>query len=240
MIHFCFLILITFQACHGMSEKDLEIPFVTKLDKKLSVGDKITVTGRVLPTAANRFAINIRHGWMDIGGLVLFHFDVRFSKSHVITNTHIDGPQWLEPETTNFGSHFRKGNDFMVEITCQEDKFDVMVDGESFLEYKYELPLKIADMLEITGYQYREVKIFSANVNNSSTNSKRISLGGERNWNLNERDTFENNCTCDSQSPYLAGFLIFFILLAIVFFVIILRLTGWLDFCQPKKLCTWF
>ncbi|CAL8068482.1 unnamed protein product [Orchesella dallaii] len=240
MLRFCFLIVLTFtlQVCHSKLVKIQAIPFITKLDNGLSVGDKITVTGRVLPTASNRFEINIRYGWRETaGGIFLFHFDMRFPKSHVVTDAQIDGPGWLGYQITNFTSHFRKGNDFLVEIICEKDKFHVNVDGDYFLEYKYKLPLKIADILHLSGVQERDVQVYSVDVNNLSNATKWVYPSAKTNFDLNESGTSDNNCTCDSESPFLVVFFILFVVLSIVFFSVILWLKGWLDFCKSEKLC---
>ncbi|CAL8068488.1 unnamed protein product [Orchesella dallaii] len=149
------------------------------------------------------FSINICYGWRETGGIYLFHFDIRFPKSHVVTDANIDGPGLLGYEITNFTSHFRKGNDFLVEIICEKDKFHVSVDGDYFLEYKYKLPLKTADMLYLAGVRDRDVQIYSVDVNNLSNATKWVSPSARTNFDLNESGTSDNNCTCDSESPFL-------------------------------------
>ncbi|CAL8068492.1 unnamed protein product [Orchesella dallaii] len=144
------------------------------------------------------------YGWRETaGGIFLFHFDMRFPKAHVVTDAQIDGPGWLGYQITNFTSHFRKGNDFLVEIICEKDKFHVMVDGDYFLEYKYKLPLKIADILHLSGVQERDVQVYSVDVNNLSNATKWVYPSAKTNFDLNESGTSDYNCTCDSESPFL-------------------------------------
>ncbi|CAL8068476.1 unnamed protein product [Orchesella dallaii] len=154
------LVLLTFHACQGLLLYNPQIPFVTMLDNGLSVGDKITITGRTLPEAYS-FAINLHHKWTHDREMILFHFNPRFYESNVVYDTYIDEGGWISFGSKSFGISFTKGNNFTVEILCQEDQFNVTVDGDPFLEYKYKLPLKIADMLEIKGERDRDVEIFS-------------------------------------------------------------------------------
>ncbi|CAL8068478.1 unnamed protein product [Orchesella dallaii] len=194
-----------------------QISDVTMLGNGLSVGDKITVTGRILPGAYS-FAINIHHKWTQEKEIILFHFNPRISASHVAYDTYIYGHAWITFGSKHSEIYFREGNNFTVEILCQEDQFNVTVDGDSFLEYKYELPLNIADMLEIKRDPNRDVEIFSVGVSKSaqitySGNTKKdlnsYKFRTVTNWTSNASDTFENTCTCDSTSTYAVAFLIF-------------------------------
>ncbi|CAL8068520.1 unnamed protein product [Orchesella dallaii] len=213
--------------------KNPEIPFKTKLDIELLVGTKITVTGHILLDAF-RFAINIRHGWKAEGRKILFHLNPRFDEPNVVYDTS-DGSEWMKIGRKPSGTYFTKGNNFTVDILCEEDQFLVTVDGDPFLEYKYRLPLELADVLEIQGTKNRDVAIFLVSVSNSPANPIGFSGSTEKYLNLNENDAFRNNVTCNSTSPFLIMLLIFFVLLSAVFFMVILWLKRWLDFCLPKK-----
>ncbi|CAL8068514.1 unnamed protein product [Orchesella dallaii] len=262
-----FLVLLIFHACHSMLVNNPQLPYVTKLDNGLSIGTKITVTGRTLPGAyqfvaitdssliytsfktylftyfwlnVSRFAINIRHGWREKGGVVLFHFNPRYFASIVLTASHIDGPEWINFGKSRFPmeSRFRKGNNFTVEMVCEKDQFNVTVDGVPYLVFEYMLPLEIADMLEIKGVRNRDVEIFSFDISNSfNADTIVLSENGKSDLNFYESETSGNNVTCDSSCPYLLAFLILFVILSAIFCVVILWLTRGLDFCQPKN---WF
>ncbi|CAL8068480.1 unnamed protein product [Orchesella dallaii] len=234
-----FLVLLIFHACHSMLVNNPQIPFTRKLSNGFSVGTKITITGQTLP-GAYRFAINIRNGWKEEGGTVMFHFNPRFDEPNVVIATHFDGLGWMDFGTHRFPkeNHFLVGNNFTVEILCQKEQFSVAVDGDPFLVYKYMIPLEIADTLEIKGVRNRDVEIFLVSVTNLPKEPIDLSGIAETDVNLNESVASANNVSCGSSSPFLVLlkiFLILFVLLALVFFMVILWNTGLLDFSQPKK-----
>ncbi|CAL8068516.1 unnamed protein product [Orchesella dallaii] len=233
-----FFVLLTFHACHSMLVNNPKIPFVTKLINGLSIRTKITITGRTQPGAFRfvatilfqfnlkppfrirfelfslyilSFGINIRHGWTEEGGTILFHFNPRFDEPNVLTATHLDGLGWMNFSKSRFpkGNHFKKGNNFTVEIVCKEDQFNVIVDGVHFLVYKYILPLKIADILEIQEVRDRDVEIFFVDVSNSIMDTIVFPRTAKKDLNSSESDTSENIIASNSASPYAVVVLIF-------------------------------
>ncbi|CAL8068486.1 unnamed protein product [Orchesella dallaii] len=161
----------------------------------------------------------------------MLHFNPRFDEPNVVIATHFDGLGWIDFGKPRYPkeNHFLVGNNFTVEILCQKEQFSVAVDGDPFLVYKYMIPLEIADTLEIKGVRNRDVEIYLVSVTNLPKEPIDLSGIAETDVNLNESVTYANKVSFDSSSPFLVLlkiFLIFFVLLAIVFFMVILWNTG--------------
>ncbi|CAL8146886.1 unnamed protein product [Orchesella dallaii] len=152
MITLCFLIL-AITASQSLFIAEPKIPFITHLGSGLVPGNKISITGLILPGAYN-FAINLRNGFNrdPNGGIIVFHFNPRFfSPNYLVLNTHLDGVGWLSEQRLTERFPFQKQFPFLLEILCEQDRFLVSVDGQPVSEYQYRVPLAQADVLEIYG-----------------------------------------------------------------------------------------
>ena len=70
---------------------------------------------------------------------VALHFNPRFYSASVVRNSLINGV-W-GPEETAGGMPFTPNTAFRVAITYQQDGYEIAVNGDHFVTYKYRLPL---------------------------------------------------------------------------------------------------
>ncbi|XP_057679309.1 galectin-8-like [Corythoichthys intestinalis] len=125
------------------------VPFSWTIRGGLLPGETILVEGR-LPSGADRFQVDLTCGSsVSPRADVLFHFNPRVKKGHVVCNTLQEG-RWGQEEILQ-RMPFAGNADFELVILVFSDRFKVALNGAHLLEYKHRLPLERADTLAISG-----------------------------------------------------------------------------------------
>ncbi|XP_040099894.1 galectin-9 isoform X3 [Oryx dammah] len=124
------------------------VPFTGTIQGGLQDGHKITVTGTVLPSGGNRFAVNLQTGYHDHD--IAFHFNPRFEEGgYVVCNTKQRG-SW-GPEERKMQMPFQRGSSFELCFQVQSSEFRVIVNGNLFTQYAHRVPFHRVDAICITG-----------------------------------------------------------------------------------------
>ncbi|XP_077443236.1 galectin-8-like [Stigmatopora argus] len=125
------------------------VPFAWTIRGGLVPGETVLVEGRV-PPDADRFQVDLTCGsGVSPRADVLFHFNPRLKKGHVVCNTLQDG-RW-GPEEILRGVPFAAGAAFELMVLVLRDGFKVAVNGAHLLDYKHRLALERADTLAVSG-----------------------------------------------------------------------------------------
>lgn len=141
-------------------------PLLFLLSNKLSVGNLIEICGRVklLP---HTFFINLQHGkllWPHPN--ISFHTSVRFkykaeSVHKVICNSY-KNDVWGNEEIPDMECPYDPGRAFVMRILLKQDHFNVSIDDERFINYKYREDFKLINTIYISG----DVSIQSIQIKN--------------------------------------------------------------------------
>ncbi|KAL1462249.1 hypothetical protein WDU94_014100 [Cyamophila willieti] len=132
-----------------------EPPLLFLLSNKLTVGNMIEIYGRVklLP---HTFFINLQHGkllWPHPS--ISFHTSVRFkykaeSVHKVICNSY-SNDLWGTEEIPAVECPYDPGRSFCMRILLKEDHFNVLIDDEKFINYKYRDDYGMINTIYISG-----------------------------------------------------------------------------------------
>uniref|UniRef100_A0A8D8XSL7 Galectin n=1 Tax=Cacopsylla melanoneura TaxID=428564 RepID=A0A8D8XSL7_9HEMI len=130
-------------------------PLLFLLSNKLTVGNMIEICGRVklLP---HTFFINLQHGkllWPHPN--ISFHTSVRFkykaeSVHKVICNSY-KNDVWGTEEIPPVECPYDPGRTFSMRILLKEDHFNVSIDEEKFINYKYRDDYALINTIYISG-----------------------------------------------------------------------------------------
>ncbi|XP_054565070.1 galectin-9B-like [Eptesicus fuscus] len=114
----------------------------------LKDGHQITVNGTTLHTCGTRFAVNFQTG--SSGNDIAFHFNPRFEGvGYVVCNTKQKG-YWGQEERT-MRNPFQMGKPFEIRILVESTNFQVMVNGDRFVQYEHRVPFHRVDNVFVTG-----------------------------------------------------------------------------------------
>ncbi|XP_051849170.1 galectin-9B-like isoform X4 [Antechinus flavipes] len=123
------------------------IPFSGPIQGGLKDGHEITVNGSVLLTDGNSFAVNFQCGST---GNIVFHFNPQFEDGgHVVCNTKTFG-SW-GPEEKKMQMPFQKGKCFEIRFQVRNEGFNVLVNGNYFVQYPHRIPFHEVDTITIEG-----------------------------------------------------------------------------------------
>ncbi|XP_066995936.2 32 kDa beta-galactoside-binding lectin isoform X3 [Anabrus simplex] len=120
--------------CEVSSPGRLPVPFKAHLTKPFLPGSVLLLSGKV-QCLADRFAINLVCKNSEGPGLasttdVALHMNARFDREVIVRNS-MSASEWEEEETD--GSFvFGRGQYFTVSINCEEDCFEIYVNGSLF------------------------------------------------------------------------------------------------------------
>ncbi|KAM9005287.1 galectin-9 isoform X3 [Sarcophilus harrisii] len=124
------------------------VPFSGPIHGGLKDGHEITVNGSVLLTGGNRFSVNFQCGFT--GNNIAFHFNPRFENGgFVVCNTKQFG-SW-GPEERKMQMPFQKGTPFEIRFQVQNEAFNVLVNGNHFVQYLHRIPFQQVDTISIEG-----------------------------------------------------------------------------------------
>ncbi|XP_051849168.1 galectin-9B-like isoform X2 [Antechinus flavipes] len=127
--------------------QDPPIPFSGPIQGGLKDGHEITVNGSVLLTDGNSFAVNFQCGST---GNIVFHFNPQFEDGgHVVCNTKTFG-SW-GPEEKKMQMPFQKGKCFEIRFQVRNEGFNVLVNGNYFVQYPHRIPFHEVDTITIEG-----------------------------------------------------------------------------------------
>ncbi|XP_054743514.1 galectin-4-like [Anastrepha obliqua] len=139
-------------------QHEVSPPYVARLPKNImSQGRFLKIEGRVklLPTS---FYISLQKSvyfWPH--PIVAFHLGARFSnkaqyisKATIMRRAWYDG-KWSPKECTDIDTEFLPGKIFRLAIICEEDAYEVYLNGKYLLEFKYHMTPEVVDTLYIRG-----------------------------------------------------------------------------------------
>ncbi|XP_028430444.1 galectin-8 isoform X2 [Perca flavescens] len=125
------------------------IPFAGTILGGLLPGEMVLIQGSV-PSDADRFQVDLTCGSsVKPRADVAFHFNPRFSKSHVVVNSLV-GERWGQEEILH-AKPFAVGKPFELIVHVLQDVFKVAVNGDHVLEYKHRVELERVDTVSISG-----------------------------------------------------------------------------------------
>ncbi|XP_051848314.1 galectin-9-like isoform X2 [Antechinus flavipes] len=100
------------------------------------------------PPTRIRFAVNFQYGFT--GNNIAFHFNPRFENGgFVVCNTKQYG-SW-GPEERKMQMPFQKGKPFEIRFQVQNEGFNVLVNGNYFVQYLHRIPFHEVDTITIEG-----------------------------------------------------------------------------------------
>ncbi|XP_054565365.1 galectin-9B-like [Eptesicus fuscus] len=109
----------------------------------LKEGHEIIIKGTVVP-----FAVNFQIGFSDDD--IAFHFNPRFEENgYVVCNTKQKG-RW-EKEEIKKVNPFQMGKPFEIRFLVESTNFQVMVNGDRFVQYEHRVSLHRVDNISVTG-----------------------------------------------------------------------------------------
>ncbi|XP_058903876.1 galectin-9 isoform X3 [Kogia breviceps] len=124
------------------------IPFTGIIQGGLQDGLQITISGTVIYSNGNRFAVNFQTGYNDND--IAFHFNPRFEEGgYVVCNTKQKG-SW-GPEERKMQMPFQRGCPFELCFLVQSSEFKVTVNGNLFMQYSHRVPFHHANTICVTG-----------------------------------------------------------------------------------------
>ncbi|XP_008070019.1 galectin-9 [Carlito syrichta] len=124
------------------------IPFCGAIQGGLQDGLQITVSGIVINSRENRFAVDLQTGFS--GNDIAFHFNPRFEgQGYVVCNTRQKGSWGTEERKTMMP--FQKGMPFEINFLVASSEFKVMVNGALFVQYQHRVPFHRVDTIAVTG-----------------------------------------------------------------------------------------
>ncbi|XP_004636847.1 galectin-4 [Octodon degus] len=124
------------------------LPYNMPIPGGLSIGMSVYVQG-VANENMRRFFVNFVVG-SSPGSDIAFHFNPRFDGwDKVVFNTK-QGGQWGEEERKR-SMPFSKGAAFELVFMILQEHYKVVVNGNSFYEYKHRLPLQMVTHLNVDG-----------------------------------------------------------------------------------------
>ncbi|XP_061669158.1 galectin-8-like [Syngnathoides biaculeatus] len=125
------------------------LPFSWTIQGGLLPGEMVLIKGAV-PSDADRFQVDLTCGSsVSPRADVVFHFNPRVKKGHVVCNT-LQGGRWGREEIL-YQMPFTRGSPFELVLLALDDHFKVAVNGAHVLEYKHRLALELVDTLAISG-----------------------------------------------------------------------------------------
>ncbi|CAK6437952.1 unnamed protein product [Pipistrellus nathusii] len=134
-----------------MALSSVQAPFVNPaldIPGGLKDGIEITIKGSVLINNGTRFAVNFQTN--SSGNDIAFHFNPRFEEGgYVVCNTKQKG-LW-EQEEKLMRNPFVMGIPFKICIRVESASFQVMVNGDHFVEYAHRVPFHRVNYISVTG-----------------------------------------------------------------------------------------
>lgn len=124
------------------------VPFYGSIHGGLKDGLQITINGTVLNSSANRFAVNLQNTFEDNN--IAFHFNPRFEEGgYVVCNTKQNNCWGAEERKMQMP--FQKGRPFELCFLVHSSHFQVMVDGNFFVQYSHRVPFHSVNVISVTG-----------------------------------------------------------------------------------------
>ncbi|XP_062406954.1 galectin-8 [Sardina pilchardus] len=125
------------------------IPFAGTILGGLVPGEMILIQGSV-PVDSERFQVDLTCGnSIKPRADVAFHFNPRFKKTCIVSNTLQLGC-WGKEEIL-YQMPFKLGSEFEIIILVQKDSYKVAVNGAHVLEFKHRVDLSKVDTINISG-----------------------------------------------------------------------------------------
>uniref|UniRef100_A0A7E4W4V8 Galectin n=1 Tax=Panagrellus redivivus TaxID=6233 RepID=A0A7E4W4V8_PANRE len=125
-----------------------EYPYVYRLREKLTIGQAITIRGKI-PNTSEAAAINLLSKTpvddMEVGATP-FHMSIRIGRKECVFTWIKDG-KW-EPEEKRDLS-LRYNEEFEVVIRALTDGFEILINGDYFANFPYRMPLEIIDSVNV-------------------------------------------------------------------------------------------
>ncbi|XP_056099958.1 uncharacterized protein lgals4 [Rhinichthys klamathensis goyatoka] len=174
------------------------LPYVGPISGGLREGMALYLQG-VVPTNADRFAINFKTGSSDTDDTA-FHFNPRMG-SNVAMNSFRDG-KWESAESVS-DNPFKKGEAFEMFTVIKSEGYQIYVNGKEQYTFKHRIPLEKVSAININGDVAVNLFGFIQNWSTSSfhteVTSNIISLGSSR----GERSTVQSEILQPVQNPIL-------------------------------------
>lgn len=132
----------------------LQVPYYGRLSEAFTRGKTLHIKGRVkmLP---HSFTINLQENtniWPH--PLIPLHFNPRFGNQggrHVICrNSWVNG-RWGKEERTDTQTYFMPGKMFLLSISCQDEGYQIYLNGQFFAEYFFKCDPQLATMVCVHG-----------------------------------------------------------------------------------------
>jgi len=112
-------------------------------------GSRISLQGYINP-GAQRFEVNLLHGYSE-GSDVAFHFNPRFDQQQIVKNWRING-QWQQEENSPLPQWVLvPGQPFNIHIYCHQDRYQVLVNNQQFLEFRHRIPVGAVTAVQVKG-----------------------------------------------------------------------------------------
>jgi hypothetical protein len=147
--------LIPTENSDNNSDKEyMQVPYYGKLTEQFSSGKTLFIEGRVkmLP---HSFTINLQNGtYIWPHSTIPLHFNPRFGNQggrHIICrNSWLNG-KWGKEERTDNKTVFLPGDNFLLSIQCQDNCFQISVNGKLFAEYMFRCDVSFVTTVYIFG-----------------------------------------------------------------------------------------
>nr|KAF6295966.1 hypothetical protein mMyoMyo1_007678 [Myotis myotis] len=134
--------------CNQLSIVNPVIPFSKATPGGLQYGHQIIVKGMFLPSCGSSFQVNFQTGFSDND--IAFHFNPRFEEGgYVACNTRQKG-RWGSEERMMINP-FQMGIPFEISFLVENSGFQVMVNGNFFMNYVHRVPFHRVDTISFTG-----------------------------------------------------------------------------------------
>lgn len=121
-----------------------EPPFILSIPSGgLRAGSQVVIEGFVPSSWSHRFDINLVVGSEPTqeyvaGADIAFHFNPRFDEGQTVLNTRIGGDWGSEVREMET---IRKGDNFQVLITAEQDYYNVTVNGRYVANFAHRIPV---------------------------------------------------------------------------------------------------
>lgn len=139
---------------NNSNKEYMKVPYYGRLTEQFTAGKTLYIEGRIkmLP---HSFTVNLQQStYIWPHPIIPLHFNPRFGNQggkHIICRNTWVNNKWGKEERTDTQSVFLPGKSFVLTIECQEQGYQIYVDGKLFAEYVFRCDVKFVTTVCIFG-----------------------------------------------------------------------------------------